>query len=215
MSIIIAKSTFKRLPSYLNYLNHKKSQGFVMISSTLIAEELQVHPVKVRKDLASTGTVGMPKNGFNTDELIHNIRIMLGYQNCNEAILVGAGRLGKALLSYEDFEQCGVRIVAAFDLDPSVCQTEVGGKPVMHTDRLPELVQRLKPSIGVITVPAAEAQEVCQMLVEAGVLAIWNFAPIHLKAPASILVHNENLAASLALLASSLQRSLSETGRTE
>jgi len=204
----ISKPALSRMPTYLNYLYQKKSSGITKISSTVIAEELNLNHVKVRKDMAKTGTIGKPKTGFDIDELIHNIIELLGYNNSNDAVLVGAGKLGRALLSYEGFESYGLNIVAAFDADESVCYSKINDKIVFSMDKLKELVSRLKVHIGIITVPAKYAQSACDLLIESGVLAIWNFAPVHLKVPNNILVQNENMAESLAVLSKHLKEKL-------
>lgn len=204
----ISKPALSRMPTYLNYLYQKKSSGITKISSTVIADELNLNQVKVRKDLARTGVIGKPKTGFDIDELIHNIIELLGYNNSNDAVLVGTGKLGRALLSYEGFESYGLNIVAAFDADESVCYNKINNKIVFSMDKLKELVSRLRVHIGIITVPAKAAQSVCDLLIESGVLAIWNFAPVHLKVPANILVQNENMAESLAVLSKHLKEKL-------
>ena len=201
----ISKPALRRMPHYLNYLYEKKNDGVTHISSTVIAEELDLNPVKVRKDLARTGVIGKPKTGFDVDELILNITELLGYNNSHEAVLVGAGQLGRALLSYKGFASYGLNIVVAFDTDESICNRKINGKKVFHLSKIKELVSRLKIRIGVITVPAKNAQDICDLLIESGVLAIWNFAPVHLKVPDNILVQNENMAASLAILSQHLK----------
>lgn len=204
----ISKPALSRMPNYLNYLYQIKNNGVTNISSTVIAKELNLHPIKVRKDLARTGTIGKPKIGFDIDELIHNIIELLGYNNSNEAILVGVGHLGRALLSYEGFASYGLNIIAAFDTDETICNCEINGKKVFHLDKLKELVDRFKVHIGIITVPAKNAQDICDLLIESGVLAIWNFAPNHLRVPDNILVQNEDMAASLAILSKHLKEKL-------
>ena len=204
----LSKPTLVRLPNYLNYLYQKKENGLTSISSTVIAEELNLNPVVVRKDMAGTGTIGKPKTGFDIDELIHNITELLGYNNSNDAVLVGVGQLGRALLSYEGFAGYGLNIVAAFDNDETVCNCKISGKDVFHLDRLVELISRLRIHIGIITVPAKNAQDVCDLLIDSGILAVWNFAPVHLKGPQNIIVQNENMAASLAILSQHLKEKL-------
>lgn len=204
----ISKPALSRMPTYLNYLYQKKNSGITKISSTAIAQELNLNHVKVRKDLAKTGVIGKPKTGFDIDELIHNITELLGYNNSNDAVLVGAGKLGRALLSYEGFESYGLNIIAAFDADESICNSKINDKIIFNMDKLKELIGRLKVHIGIITVPAQYAQSVCDLLIESGVLAIWNFAPVHLKVPSNILVQNENMAESLAILSKHLKEKL-------
>ena len=109
-------------------------------------------------------------------------------------------KLGRALLGYSGFAEYGLNIVAAFDANDALMGTTKSGKPVMDLSRLPEICRRYKIQIGIITVPAEQAQSVCDLLIANGIRAIWNFAPTHLTVPDNILVQNENMAASLALL---------------
>ena len=120
-------------------------------------------------------------------------------------MIVGAGQLGRALLSYQNYSDYGVEVVAAFDADESMAGQEVGGKPILPVKRMTGLCRRMKVHIGIITVPAAHAQEACDKLVEGGIQAIWNFAPVHLKVPEDVLVRNEIIAVSLGELSRQLQ----------
>ena len=196
----ISKSVLKRLPSYLSYLKSLQETDSPYISATALANALGMGEVQVRKDLALVSDGGRPKIGYNREHLIADIENFLGYGNSNDAVLIGAGKLGRALLGYGGFAEYGLNIVAAFDANDTLIGTTNGGKPIMHLSRLGEVCQRYKIKIGIITVPAEYAQGVCDLLIENGILAIWNFAPKHLNVPDGILVQNENMAASLALL---------------
>ena len=196
----ISKATLKRLPTYLSYLKALPSEASANISATALAAGLHMGEVQVRKDLALVSDGGRPKIGYNREHLIADIENFLGYGNSNDAVLIGAGKLGRALLGYGGFAEYGLNIVAAFDANDTLIGTTNGGKPIMHLSRLGEGCQRYKIKIGIITVPAEYAQGVCDLLIENGILAIWNFAPKHLNVPDGILVQNENMAASLALL---------------
>ncbi|WP_394523052.1 redox-sensing transcriptional repressor Rex [Lacrimispora sp. JR3] len=198
----ISRKTLERLPIYHHYLEHKLlKEGTETISAPSIAAELQLNEVQVRKDLAMVSrNGGKPKMGYQVTELIKDMEEFLGYHNNNQAVLVGAGSLGKALLSYKGFEQYGVKIVMAFDTDGRKVNTKIGGKMVLPFEMLENHCQRMNIHIGIITVPAQSAQDVCDHLVAAGVRAIWNFAPIHLSVPEHVLVQNENMAVSLAAL---------------
>ncbi len=196
----ISKATLKRLPTYLSYLKALPSEASANISATALAAGLHMGEVQVRKDLALVSDGGRPKIGYNREHLIADIENFLGYGNSNDAVLIGAGKLGRALLGYGGFAEYGLNIVAAFDANDTLIGTTNGGKPIMHLSRLGEVCQRYKIKIGIITVPAEYAQGVCDLLIENGILAIWNFAPKHLNVPDGILVQNENMAASLALL---------------
>jgi len=207
----ISQQTLRRLPFYLSYLQGRLSGGETTISAAAIARALGLNEVQVRKDLALISTsAGRPKTGYQLEGLVSDIESFLGYKNIDEAILVGAGQLGRALLSYQGFSKYGLNIVAAFDNDPQLEGRELHGKTVFPLYKLIDLTRRLKVRIGIITVPADQAQQICDMLVEAGVLAIWNFAPVKLIVPGSIMVQNENMAASLAMLSRHLNERFTE-----
>lgn len=201
----ISKQTLLRLPLYLNYLKQFGENQPEHISATTISEALRLNHVVVRKDLASVSTAGKPKIGYKTAELIAELEAFLGYNDVDDAIIVGAGKLGKALLTYKGFRDCGMNIVAAFDIDKELYDDDYGGKRILPMDKLMDLCERMRVRIGIITVPAENAQAICNLLIESGILAIWNFAPVHLEVPDGVLVHNENLAASLALLSKQLR----------
>jgi len=204
---VISKQTLKRLPDYLNFLKSLQKDHEAYISAPTIAKAMRLNEVQVRKDLAAVSTsAGKPKKGFLITELIKSISSFLGYGNAKEAVLVGTGQLGRALLSYSGFENYGMKIVAAFDKLP--VSSTISSKPVLTMDKLEDLCRRMHVHIGIITVPEPAAQEVCDKLVRSGVLAIWNFAPVHLRVPEHILVQNENMAVSLALLSKHLKKSI-------
>lgn len=202
--------TFKRLPDYYNMLVKLDMNGVENVSSTMIAEALGLNDIVVRKDLAAVSAGGgRPRVGFSVVGLKQCMGECLGYYNVDRAVLAGAGQLGRALLSYAGFEEYGVRILAGFDADESVVGLEKGGKPIMHISELQGFCRRFGVRIGIIAVPAAAAQSVCDMLAAGGVLAVWNFAPIPLKAAKDVYVYNENMARPLSLLS----RHLAEVGR--
>ena len=179
------------------------------VSAPKIAELLYLNEVQVRKDFASVSlSKGKPKAGFSVSELITNMEKLLGYDNTEEAVLVGAGSLAHALLAYEELKTYGIKIVAAFDNNAAYIGMEINGTKVLPAEKVSDLCRRMKVHIGIITVPAAQAQIVCDQLVAGGVLAIWNFAPVHLSVPDHILVQNENLAASLAVLSKHLKKTI-------
>jgi len=205
----ISKSVLKRLPSYLSYLKNIPDGGSPYISATALANALGMGEVQVRKDLAMVSDGGRPKLGYLRENLIEDISQFLGYDNTTGAILVGAGKLGQALLGYSGFAHYGLDILAAFDDKPFADMTDEG-KPVYPMDKMQSFCRTNKVLMGIITVPAPFAQEVCNKLVSYGVKAIWNFAPTHLDVPANILVQNENMATSLAVLSMHLQAQIKE-----
>lgn len=200
----ISKATLKRLPTYLSYLKSLSGAEHTNISATALAAALHMGEVQVRKDLALVSNGGRPKIGYNRAALIADIEQFLGYGNTNDAVLIGAGKLGRALLGYGGFAEYGLNIVAAFDANDALIGTTNSGKPIMHLSRLHDVCVKHQIRIGIITVPAEHAQRVCDQLIENGIRAIWNFAPKHLDVPDDILVQNENMAASLALLSKHL-----------
>jgi redox-sensing transcriptional repressor len=205
----IPQASLKRLPQYHHYLMDLEANGFRQVSCTMIGADLHCVPVQVRKDLQYTGIIGKPKTGYVVSELIQAIEKFLGWNNVTEAFLVGAGNLGTALLGHERFSKFGLRIVAAFDTDPNKIGKWIYEKAVLPLEDLDELAQRMSIHLGIITTPAETAQAVADEMVKAGILAIWNFAPVRLKVPDSIFVHNEDLYSSLASLSWKLSKRFS------
>lgn len=200
--LIITKSTLSRLPIYYQYLLRKYRLNEKYVSSTEMAESLAFNPVQVRKDLASVSSrSGRPKLGFNTKQLFEDIRCHLGFDHDDYAIIVGAGRLGSALAHYTGFDHCGVHFLAAFDVKPELVGTEVAGKPVLDVAELERFVLRNKVKIAVLTLPCDQAQAMAQRLVDAGVRALWNFTPSFVHVPDGVIIKNESMASSLAILA--------------
>lgn len=209
-NVIIPPPSLRRFPIYFAYLKEQQAAGKIWISSAVMADELNLHPVQVRKDLALTSVVGRPRTGFNINDLLLDFRRLLDYDNVKPAVLIGSGHLGSALLAYQGFGEFGLKLVAAFDSDPQKVNTEVSGVKVHALEDLKKIVQKQKIKIGIITVPATEAQNACDILLEAGIKAIWNFAPIHLFAPKNIILQHENIAVSLSVLSKRLYDSEDE-----
>lgn len=205
----ISKSVLKRLPGYLSYLKSIPDGEAVYISATSLANALGMGEVQVRKDLAMVSDGGRPKIGYLRSQLIEDISQFLGYDNTTDAILVGAGKLGQALMGYKGFDDYGLNILAAFDVVPSADTTDEG-KPIFSMDKLESFCRDNSVLMGIITVPAPYAQQVCDQLIACGIKAIWNFAPTHLDVPENILVQNENMATSLAVLSMHLQAHIKE-----
>ena len=200
-NIKISMAGLKRLPKYLRILKNKKLNDVKNISSTLIAEELELNPIQVRKDLALVSkTDGKPGVGFEIEQLIADIEKFLGVNNSRNAIILGAGRLGQALLNYNGFEN-DVSIIMAFDNDKTKCDN----KKIFHIDLLEKKIIENDIHIAIIAMPANNAQEMCNRLVDSGVKAIWNFAPINLRVPEDIAIKNEDLSTSLLVLLKMLE----------
>jgi len=202
----ISKATLGRLPQYLQYLRSLPEPRIGTISATSIAKGLCLGDVQVRKDLAVVSGAGRPKVGYVKAKLIGDLERFLGYEKITNAVLVGAGKLGSALLGYGGFEDFGVKIVAGFDCDDSVVQEENKIKTVLPIDELESYCKSNRIALGIITVDKEAAQSVCDKLVSCGITAIWNFAPCSLKVPSGVLLKQENLALSLAYLNNQLNK---------
>ena len=201
----ISYSAVKRLPSYLRCLK-EFSEDTKNVSSRLLAEKLGLGEILVRKDLSAISGEGKPRIGYDRKTLISVLEETLGYNSENSAVLVGAGKLGSALLDYGGFAEAGIRITAAFDNDIKKIGVSEGGKYIYPLSDFEEFCRQSNVKIGIITVPADEAQGICDLMERSGLEAIWNFAPVSLKTDGGILIHNENMAESLALLSSFLKK---------
>lgn len=195
----MTKATLGRLPHYLQLLRELSLDEVPYISATVIAKKLSLGEVLVRKDLSVVSGAGKPKVGYKTVDLIKSIEAHLGQGDMTNAVLVGAGKLGKALLEFDDFEDYGVKIIAAFDCNqnPIKYNRSIEILPMNDFD---EFCKKNNVKIGIITVGAGSAQNVCDRMVESGITAIWNFAPCNLEVPDGILLKQERLALSLAYL---------------
>lgn len=197
---IPATPSIRRLPSYLHIVRQARAEGYEFISGTVIAQDLHLEPIQVRKDLAITGIIGKPKRGYPVVPLITAIEHFLGWDDLKNAIVVGAGNLATALTGYQEFQYHGLNFVAAFDKDPAKIGKQIHGVPVFSLDTLPFHVESLDVSIAVLTVPSQFAQETADAIVEAGIQAIWNFTNVKLKLPDGVVCQREDLTSGYAML---------------
>jgi len=194
----VSKKLLKRLPVYLHYIR-TLPEHTENISATRMAKDLGLGDVMVRKDLAKVSDGGRRKLGYIREDLIVDIEKFLDINSTTDAIVIGAGKLGQALLDYSGFEASGLHIVAGFDIYTPKKHTN-GGKNIYPMTKLAQFCEDNRVSIAIITVPGESAQRVCDELVDCGIRAIWNFAPVHLNVPDRIVVQSENLAVSLTAL---------------
>lgn len=202
----LTKNQLRRLPSYLHLLKNLSGSGMKDISCQTIASCLDLNKEQVRKDIALISSIdGIPNKGRDINILIKDIETILGYDDTHNAFIVGVGSLGKAFLHYNGFENYGLKIVCAFESNPSLIGTTCNDKPIYDVNDLSlETIEELNAKIGIIAVPAEFAQEIADKMVVAGVEAIWNFAPTKLILPKDIIVSNMDLATSLAVLSHQL-----------
>ena len=197
-TVKVSKKLLNRLPVYLNYLK-SLPDDYENVSATVMARDLNLGDVQVRKDLAKVSAAGRRRTGRSRQQLILDIESYLDITSDTGTILVGIGKLGQALLDYNGFEEAGMNLMAGFDINPFADQTS-GGKPIYPLNRLESFCRHYHVHIGIIAVPPERAQEICDCLVSCGIKAIWNFAPVLLKVPEDVVVHSENLAVSLTAL---------------
>ena len=197
-TIKVSKKLLNRLPAYLNHLKSLPEES-ENVSAAAIARALNLGEVQVRKDLAKISHTGRRRTGRCREQLILDIEKYLDFAADTGTIIVGTGKLGTALLDYDGFDENGLNVMAGFDIQPTRDETE-HGKPIYAMNRLETFCRRYEVRIAVIAVPGECAQDVCDSLVACGVEAIWNFAPVRLRVPESVIVKNENLALSLTAL---------------
>lgn len=200
MNKTISQATIARLPLYFRTLKLVQDEEFTIISSDELGRRLGITPEQIRKDLATFGQFGRKGIGYDVHELKDQISKILGLQNRWKLAIVGVGHLGGALANYVNFSSLGFSVVALFDSNPKVVGTEVNGIKVNNISRIKRVIASKKVDIGIITVPAKEAQKVANLLVAAGVKGIWNFAPTRLTVPQTVPLVNEDLSIGLSAL---------------
>ncbi len=190
--MVTNKNSIVRLSRYKSALNRFKSLGFIKIFSDYLADAVGVTSAQVRKDFSLFGISGNKRGGYQIDALIGKLNDILGKNEIQNVILIGVGHLGTALTKYKNFEKEGIRIVAAFDIDPAKHNAKVV-PPILPLDQAPAYASQNKIKIAILCVPDVAAQQTLDALIKAGVKGILNFAPIQLKAPEECIVNNVNL----------------------
>ncbi|HTX52312.1 MAG TPA: redox-sensing transcriptional repressor Rex [Candidatus Baltobacteraceae bacterium] len=196
----IPEKAVTRLSIYLRCLEELTAEGAVSVSSRELAERFGLNSAQVRKDLAYFGQFGVRGLGYYIAELTHNLERILGLKQDWQVALVGVGNLGSALLAYKGFQARGFKLTVAFDTDPGKDGQVVGGITIQGMASLVPTLRRLKVKIALLTVPAPAAQSVADLLVEAGVTAILNFAPTQLTVSESVKVQYVDLSVLLKTL---------------
>lgn len=198
--------SIQRLPVYLRFLKEQKKKGEILVSCTRIAEEFGQLSVQVRKDLSITGVTGRPKVGYRVNELIEAIEEFLGWDGKTNALLIGAGSLGSAILGYDGFVEHGLNIVAAFDISPEKIGRTIHHCPVYDLKEMVSFGHGKGIDVGILTVPSSAAQESASLLLKVGVRGIWNYTPVRLDLPQEVICEEVKLSASFAVLSSRLKK---------
>lgn len=202
---VISTQTIRRLPQYLRIFYNLQAYGRELVSSTQLAEEAQLLAIVVKKDLQAVGAPSKMRAGFKVSGTIEAIEKFLGWNNLNKAFMVGVGHLGSALLRYGGFREHGLEIVAAFDTHPTKVREQINNIEVYHTAELLSVIEKQNLKIAILTVPGEVAQGITDTLVNAGIKAIWTFAPVKLVVPEDVIVQHEDISSGLAELCAKLK----------
>lgn len=200
MKKMISQATIDRLPLYFRTLRLVEDEDIKIISSDELGRRLDITPEQIRKDLATFGQFGRKGIGYDVHELKDKIANILGLHNNWRLAIVGVGHLGGALASYVNFSSLGFSVVALLDINGKIIGSEINGIKIENSANMNAVIAKNAVDIGVITVPASEAQGVADSLIAAGVKGIWNFAPTKLTVPRNIPLVNEDLSVDLSAL---------------
>ncbi|WP_306740016.1 redox-sensing transcriptional repressor Rex [Marinifilum sp. D714] len=202
----VPEPTIRRMPSYLAFAEGLLRKGQQFVSSTQIANYMNIDPTQVTKDLSYTTIVGKTRVGYEVKAIVDVLSEFLGFSVMDNAFLVGAGSLGSALLHDSGLNHFGLKIEAAFDINPATIGRKINDVEVFHIDQFRDLAQELNVIMGIITVPAENAQTVADLMVAWGIKAIWNFTPARIKVPDDIIVQNTTLYSNLAIIFNKLHQ---------
>lgn len=208
-NLILPEPTLRRMPWYLAYIEILRSTGVKTVSTTRISRALNVEGSQIAKDMSFLGVKGKTRIGYDIETLATALRSMLGFSSEHRAIIVGVGSLGGALLHDKGLAKYGLNIVAGFDIDPTLTDTQVCGVPVYPLSRMEEVRRDTGAEIGILTVPARKAQDMADAMVSTGVKAIWNFTPYRVRVAPGIVMANTSIYAHLALIYNRLNMDMS------
>lgn len=190
--MMVNRKCIIRLSRYKSALKRLKALGFVKVFSGNLADAAGVTSSQVRKDFSLFGITGNRRGGYNVDELIEKIREILGKNELQKVVLIGAGSIGNALLRYKGFETGGIKIMAAFDIDPEKIRPDAD-TPILPLENFQDFVQQHSIRVGILAVPDIAAHHVSEIMISAGITGILNFAPIQLRGAEGVIINNINL----------------------
>lgn len=193
----ISKAVISRLPRYYRYLGELKDKGVVRISSKELSELMKVTASQIRQDLNNFGGFGQQGYGYNVEYLYDEIAKILGLTSKHNLVLIGAGNLGQALAGYVNFEKRGFLVKGIFDTNPELIGKSIRNIPILSIEKIEDYIKENDIDIAVLAIPRAAAREVGQRLIDCGIRAIWNFAPVDLETPPGVVVENVHLSESL------------------
>lgn len=197
---ILPEPTIRRLPWYLSYLRMLDSQHVSYVSSTQISKELNVQSSQIAKDLSFLNIRGKTRIGYEVKSLVTVLEDFLGFNRHHNAVVIGTGSLGTALMQDHGLENYGLNIVAGFDVRSEVIGKKIGGVPVYDIDQLADWRQKNDVSIAILTVPVERAQETADLAIASGMTALWNFTPYRIKVSDDVIIANTSIYAHLAII---------------
>lgn len=196
----IPEPSLRRLPWYLAFVSLLQAQGIEYVSSTRISRELNVDASQIAKDLSFLHLKGKTRVGYEVNQLCCELEGLLGFKRRHNAVVLGVGSLGKALISDSGLAHYGLNIVAGFDINPAIIGTKVNDVSIYSVDDLDLQCRRLHAEIGIVTLPVDHAQEGVDRLIDAGIKGLWNFTPFRIRAPRGVVISNTSLYSHLALI---------------
>ncbi len=196
----ISMAVIKRIPKYYRYLKELANNDVDRISSNELSEKIGFTASQIRQDLNCFGDFGQQGYGYNVKELLSQISGILGLDKDYNIVIIGAGNIGQAIANYTYFQKMSFDVKAIFDINPKLIGLKIREVPILDIDELEGFIGENQIDIGIICVPKERAQDVCEVITESGIKAIWNFAPIDLKVPNDVIVENVHLSESLMTL---------------
>lgn len=196
----ISMAVIKRLPKYHRYLRGLLKDDVDRISSKDLSEKIGFTASQIRQDLNCFGDFGQQGYGYNVKELLDQISNILGLTKEYKTVIIGAGNIGQAIANYNRFDKLGFTLRAIFDANPKLVGIRIRDIEIQDIDNLEGFLKSDHTDIGIICVPGANAQKVCDILVKNGVKGIWNFAPVDLEVPNDVIVENVHLSESMLTL---------------
>ena len=197
---LLPEPTIRRLPWYLSYVRMLDNLHVEYVSSTQISKELNVQSSQIAKDLSFLNIRGKTRMGYEVSRLVMELEAFLGFNRQHDAVVIGTGSLGAALMQDRGLENYGLNIVAGFDVRQEVIGKCLGGLPVLDVNDLAAWQRENHVSIAILTVPVENAQETADLLIECGIKALWNFTPYRIKAPDDVVIANTSIYAHLAII---------------
>lgn len=199
-NIILPEPTLRRLPWYLAYIDILKANGVETVSSTQISKAISVDSSQIAKDLYFLNIKGKTRIGYEVDTLSNVLSHFLGFKEIHNAFIVGVGSLGAALIHDTGLSNYGLNIIAGFDINPDIIGKKICDVPIFSIDEMQHYQQKLNASIGILAVPANQAQDAADTMAASGLKAIWNFTPYRIKVAEGIVMSNTSIYAHLALI---------------